>query len=65
MPQNEIMEVIRPLILFRGAPEKVKGGKCEAAGGLLFLEIDGEDMFYRMVPCTLMFWEPGRRRTFI
>ena len=55
------MVIVSPLIFLRGAPEKVKGRMREAAGGMLFLEVDDADMFHRMVPYALMLWEPGRR----
>jgi hypothetical protein len=59
------MVVVNPLVLLRGALEKVKRGKCEAAGGLSFLDINGRDMSHGMEPYTLMLWEPRRRRPFI
>ena len=56
------MVVIHPLILLRGTPEEVNGGKCEAAGGLSFLEVDMADVFHCLVPYTLTFWVPRRWR---
>jgi len=55
------MVVVCPLVLLRGTPEEMKGGKCEAAGGLSFLEIDMADMCHCLDPDTLLFWEPRRR----
>jgi hypothetical protein len=58
--QNEKVVVIGPLILLRGTPEEVNGGKCKAMGGLFFLEVDMADVIHCLVPYTLTFWVPRR-----
>ncbi len=55
------MVVICPLVLLRGTPEEMKGGKCEAAGGLSFLEINMADVCCCLDPDTLLFWGLRRR----
>jgi hypothetical protein len=62
VPQGKKVVIVCPLILLRGAPEEMKGGKCEAAGGLSSLEIDVSEVVHRKDPYTLLFWEPRRRR---
>ena len=56
------MVVVYPLVLLRGTPEEMKGGKCEAAGRLSFLKVDMADVCCCLDPDTLLFWEPRRRR---
>ena len=54
--QNDIMVVVCPLILLRGAPEKVNRRKSEVPRGLLFLEIEMADMIHCLDPNLLLLW---------